>query len=50
MAGLKVPAKASVIPVPLQVPPVVAADKLNEASSIHTGPTGAMVGSGAGST
>ena len=36
VAGSKVPFEAFVIPVPLHVPPAVAADKLKEAAPTHT--------------
>ena len=49
-AGVKVPATASVIPVPLQVPPGVAAVRLNGASVVQKGPAGVIVASGAGLT
>ena len=43
--GSNVPATASVIPVPLHVPPGSAADKLNAATSAHNGFTFAIVAS-----
>ena len=42
-AGLNVPFIASVIPVPLHVPPEVAAVKLNGNASAHIGKTEVMV-------
>ena len=45
MAGLKVPLVALVIPVPLQVPPDVAADRLNAVALIQTGATAVIVAS-----
>ena len=48
--GLNVPKLALVIPVPLQVPPPVAADKLIEASAVQNGPVAVMVAFGIGLT
>ncbi len=50
IAGSNVPAFASVIPVPLQVPPGVAAVRVTAVSVSQNGPAGVMVASGEGST
>jgi hypothetical protein len=42
-AGLKVPSAEFVIPVPLQVPPEAAAERLKGAAEAQTGATGQTV-------
>ena len=42
-AGLNVPFIASVIPVPLHVPPALAADNVIGSSAIQNGPAGVIV-------
>lgn len=46
VAGEKVPATGSVMPVPLHEPPAVADVRLTDASVIQNGPAGVMVASG----
>ncbi len=48
--GLNVPLLEFVIPVPLQVPPVVAADKFTDEWFKQNGPAGFMVASGVSTT
>src|SRR5688572_30626812 len=50
VAGSKIPTAPFIIPVPLQVPPAVAAERVTDPSVTQKGPAGVMVASGAGST